>query len=153
MTINDVLRAENCTMLLSKLKMSNEKIARVNLDIDSQHILSLDMVELLLNFNPCPDEAPLFEEHSKCYYLVSLATADRFLHKTIKFLLKNIYYIYIRGLVKLQTRISYKIKKYIGLLNKTFKNTLMLGTNIIINTYNVDYFHFQIVLYTPCISL
>lgn len=83
----DGRRAQNCTILLSKLKMSDEEIARVILDMDTKDVLPLDMVEQLLKFTPGPDEAALLEEHS--YDLDSLARADRFLYEISKFV-KNI---------------------------------------------------------------
>ncbi|KAF0768306.1 disheveled-associated activator of morphogenesis 1 [Aphis craccivora] len=83
LSVIDGRRAQNCTILLSKLKMSDEEIARVILDMDTKDILPLDMVEQLLKFTPGPDEAALLEEHS--FDLDSLARADRFLYKISKF--------------------------------------------------------------------
>ncbi|XP_060843196.1 disheveled-associated activator of morphogenesis 1 isoform X2 [Rhopalosiphum padi] len=82
LSVIDGRRAQNCTILLSKLKMSDEEIARVIMDMDSKDILPLDMVEQLLKFTPGPDEAALLEEHS--FDLDSLARADRFLYEISK---------------------------------------------------------------------
>lgn len=82
LSVIDGRRAQNCTILLSKLKMSDEGIARVILDMDTKDVLPLDMVEQLLKFTPGPDEAALLEEHS--YDLDSLARADRFLYEISK---------------------------------------------------------------------
>ncbi|KAE9524605.1 hypothetical protein AGLY_014655 [Aphis glycines] len=82
LSVIDGRRAQNCTILLSKLKMSDEEIARVILDMDTKDILPLDMVEQLLKFTPGPDEAALLEEHS--FDLDSLARADRFLYEISK---------------------------------------------------------------------
>lgn len=82
LSVIDGRRAQNCTILLSKLKMSDEGIARVILDMDTKDVLPLDMVEQLLKFTPGPDEAALLEEHS--YDLDCLARADRFLYEISK---------------------------------------------------------------------
>ncbi|KAL5235210.1 hypothetical protein ACI65C_002620 [Semiaphis heraclei] len=82
LSVIDGRRAQNCTILLSKLKMSDEEIARVILDMDTKDVLPLDMVEQLLKFTPGPDEAALLEEHS--FDLDSLARADRFLYEISK---------------------------------------------------------------------
>ncbi|XP_025193797.1 disheveled-associated activator of morphogenesis 1 isoform X1 [Melanaphis sacchari] len=82
LSVIDGRRAQNCTILLSKLKMSDEEIARVIMDMDTKDILPLDMVEQLLKFTPGPDEAALLEEHS--FDLDSLARADRFLYEISK---------------------------------------------------------------------
>ncbi|VVC32461.1 Hypothetical protein CINCED_3A014002 [Cinara cedri] len=82
LSVIDGRRAQNCTILLSKLKMSDEGIAQVILDMDTKDVLPLDMVEQLLKFTPGPDEAALLEEHS--YDLDSLARADRFLYEISK---------------------------------------------------------------------
>lgn len=83
LSVIDGRRAQNCTILLSKLKMSDEEIARTILDMDTKDVLPLDMVEQLLKFTPGPDEAALLEEHSDD--LCSLARADRFLYEISKF--------------------------------------------------------------------
>ncbi|XP_001947056.2 disheveled-associated activator of morphogenesis 1 isoform X1 [Acyrthosiphon pisum] len=82
LSVIDGRRAQNCTILLSKLKMSDEEIARVIMDMDTKDVLPLDMVEQLLKFTPGPDEAALLEEHS--FDLDSLARADRFLYEISK---------------------------------------------------------------------
>ncbi|XP_025407698.1 disheveled-associated activator of morphogenesis 1 isoform X3 [Sipha flava] len=82
LSVIDGRRAQNCTILLSKLKMSDEEIARVILDMDTKDVLPLDMVEQLLKFTPGPDEAALLEEHSDD--LGCLARADRFLYEISK---------------------------------------------------------------------
>lgn len=91
LSVIDGRRAQNCTILLSKLKMSDEGIARVILDMDTKDVLPLDMVEQLLKFTPGPDEAALLEEHS--YDLDSLARADRFLYEISKLVKKNKLYL------------------------------------------------------------
>lgn len=95
-SVIDGRRAQNCTILLSKLKMSDEDIARVILDMDTKGVFPLDMVEQLLKYTPGPDEAALLEEHS--YDLDSLARADRFLYEISKFVIEkknNITTIYL----------------------------------------------------------
>lgn len=67
--------------------MSDEEIARLILNMDTEDKLPLDMVEQLLKFTPGPDEAALLEEHS--YDLDSLARADRFLYEISKCVFKH----------------------------------------------------------------
>ncbi|KRT81519.1 hypothetical protein AMK59_5568, partial [Oryctes borbonicus] len=82
LSVIDGRRAQNCTILLSKLKMSDEDITRAILSMDSKEQLPIDMVEQLLKFTPSPEEAALLEEHSD--EIDSLARADRFLYEISK---------------------------------------------------------------------
>ncbi|KAK2706666.1 hypothetical protein QYM36_014640 [Artemia franciscana] len=78
LTLIDSRRAQNCNILLTKLKMTNEEIIRVILSMDSTDKMPLDMVEQLLKFVPTPEERALLDEHSDdCE---SLSRADRFLY-------------------------------------------------------------------------
>ncbi|XP_018324678.1 disheveled-associated activator of morphogenesis 1 isoform X2 [Agrilus planipennis] len=82
LSVIDGRRAQNCTILLSKLKMSDEEISKAILSMDSKEQLPIDMVEQLLKFTPSPEEAALLEEHS--HDIDSLARADRFLYEISK---------------------------------------------------------------------
>lgn len=72
-------RAQNCTILLSKLRLSNEEICKAILSMDSKDQIPKDMVEQLLKFVPSPEEKVLLEEHST--EIESMAKADRFLYE------------------------------------------------------------------------
>lgn len=82
LSVIDSRRAQNCTILLSKLKMSDEDITKAILSMDSKEQLPIDMVEQLLKFTPSSEEAALLEEHSD--EIDSLARADRFLFEISK---------------------------------------------------------------------
>lgn len=76
-SVIDSRRAQNCTILLSKLKMSDEEICQAILSMDVGDNLPLDMIEQLLKFTPSTEEVTLLEEHSEDL----LARADSFLLK------------------------------------------------------------------------
>lgn len=82
LSVIDGRRAQNCTILLSKLKMSDEEICRAILRMDSGEQLPIDMVEQLLKFTPSAEEAALLEEHQD--ELDNMARADRFLYEISK---------------------------------------------------------------------
>lgn len=100
LSVIDGRRAQNCTILLSKLKMSDEDISkyvlavcfvsfltnfifgRAILSMDSNEQLPIDMVEQLLKFTPSAEERALLDEHSED--IDSLARADRFLYEISK---------------------------------------------------------------------
>ncbi|XP_017787328.1 PREDICTED: disheveled-associated activator of morphogenesis 1 isoform X2 [Nicrophorus vespilloides] len=82
LSVIDGRRAQNCTILLSKLKMSDEDITKSILSMDSKEQLPIDMVEQLLKFTPSPEERALLEEHGD--EIDSLARADRFLYEISK---------------------------------------------------------------------
>lgn len=82
LSVIDARRAQNCTILLSKLKMSDEDICKAIKSMDSRDQLPIDMVEQLLKFTPSVEEAALLEEHSE--EIDSLARADRFLYEIAK---------------------------------------------------------------------
>ncbi|KAJ2951435.1 hypothetical protein O0L34_g13588 [Tuta absoluta] len=82
LSVIDGRRAQNCTILLSKLKMSDEEICRALLRMDTGEQLPIDMVEQLLKFTPSAEEAALLDEHQD--ELDSMARADRFLYEISK---------------------------------------------------------------------
>lgn len=65
MSVIDSRRAQNCTILLSKLKMSDNEITRTILSMDQQNILHIDMVEQLLKYIPSSEEAASLDIHQK----------------------------------------------------------------------------------------
>uniref|UniRef100_A0A672TCY3 Dishevelled associated activator of morphosis 2 n=1 Tax=Sinocyclocheilus grahami TaxID=75366 RepID=A0A672TCY3_SINGR len=77
LSVIDGRRAQNCVILLSKLKMSNEEIKRAILEMDEREELAKDMLEQLLKFVPEKSDIDLLEEHK--YELERMARADRFL--------------------------------------------------------------------------
>ncbi|ODM93937.1 Disheveled-associated activator of morphogenesis 1 [Orchesella cincta] len=80
-SVIDGRRAQNCTILLSKLKMSDEEICNAILSMDVSDNLPLDMIEQLLKFTPSTEEVALLEEQNED---VMLARADSFLLKISK---------------------------------------------------------------------
>uniref|UniRef100_A0A9J7ZF17 Dishevelled associated activator of morphogenesis 2 n=1 Tax=Cyprinus carpio carpio TaxID=630221 RepID=A0A9J7ZF17_CYPCA len=77
LSVIDGRRAQNCVILLSKLKMSNEEIKRAILEMDEREELAKDMLEQLLKFVPEKSDVDLLEEHK--HELERMARADRFL--------------------------------------------------------------------------
>ncbi|XP_077476468.1 disheveled-associated activator of morphogenesis 2 isoform X2 [Stigmatopora argus] len=77
LSVIDGRRAQNCIILLSKLKMSNEEIKRAILEMDEREELAKDMLEQLLKFVPEKSDVDLLEEHK--HELERMARADRFL--------------------------------------------------------------------------
>ncbi|KAJ7991315.1 hypothetical protein DPEC_G00296050 [Dallia pectoralis] len=77
LSVIDGRRAQNCIILLSKLKMSNEEIKRAILEMDEREELAKDMLEQLLKFVPEKSDIDLLEEHKQ--ELDRMARADRFL--------------------------------------------------------------------------
>ncbi|GAB6020602.1 hypothetical protein CHUAL_003278 [Chamberlinius hualienensis] len=78
-SVIDGRRAQNCTILLSKLKMTNEEICKVILSMDSKDQLPKDMIEQMLKFIPSSEEKALLEDHST--EIEQMARADRFLYE------------------------------------------------------------------------
>ncbi|MFT7819244.1 disheveled-associated activator of morphogenesis 2 isoform X1 [Arapaima gigas] len=76
LSVIDGRRAQNCVILLSKLKMSNEEIRRAILEMDEREELPKDMLEQLLKFVPEKSDVDLLEEHK--HELERMARADRF---------------------------------------------------------------------------
>ncbi|OXB57261.1 hypothetical protein ASZ78_007521 [Callipepla squamata] len=77
LSVIDGRRAQNCNILLSRLKLSNEEIKRAILTMDEQEDLPKDMLEQLLKFVPEKSDIDLLEEHK--HELDRMAKADRFL--------------------------------------------------------------------------
>uniref|UniRef100_A0A8D2ARM1 Dishevelled associated activator of morphosis 2 n=1 Tax=Sciurus vulgaris TaxID=55149 RepID=A0A8D2ARM1_SCIVU len=79
LSVIDGRRAQNCIILLSKLKLSNEEIRQAILKMDEQEDLAKDMLEQLLKFVPEKSDVDLLEEHK--HELERMARADRFLYE------------------------------------------------------------------------
>ncbi|XP_055492317.1 LOW QUALITY PROTEIN: disheveled-associated activator of morphogenesis 2 [Leucoraja erinacea] len=79
LSVIDGRRAQNCVILLSKLKLSNEEIKRAILQMDEQEDLPKDMLEQLLKFVPEKSDVDLLEEHR--HETERMARADRFLYE------------------------------------------------------------------------
>uniref|UniRef100_A0A2K6KSZ0 Dishevelled associated activator of morphosis 1 n=2 Tax=Rhinopithecus TaxID=542827 RepID=A0A2K6KSZ0_RHIBE len=77
LSVIDGRRAQNCNILLSRLKLSNDEIKRAILTMDEQEDLPKDMLEQLLKFVPEKSDIDLLEEHR--HELDRMAKADRFL--------------------------------------------------------------------------
>ncbi|CAF98167.1 unnamed protein product, partial [Tetraodon nigroviridis] len=78
LSVIDGRRAQNCNILLSRLKMTNEEIRHAILSMDEQEDLPKDMLEQLLKFVPEKSDIELLEEHK--HELDRMAKADRFLY-------------------------------------------------------------------------
>ncbi|KAI1897874.1 hypothetical protein AGOR_G00087750 [Albula goreensis] len=79
LSVIDGRRAQNCNILLSRLKLSNEEMKRAILTMDEQEDLPRDMLEQLLKFVPEKSDVDLLEEHK--HELDRMAKADRFLYE------------------------------------------------------------------------
>ncbi|MEQ2238118.1 Disheveled-associated activator of morphogenesis 1 [Ilyodon furcidens] len=79
LSVIDGRRAQNCNILLSRLKLSNEEIKRAILTMDEHEDLPKDMLEQLLKFVPEKSDVDLLEEHK--HDLDRMAKPDRFLYE------------------------------------------------------------------------
>ncbi|XP_037550926.1 disheveled-associated activator of morphogenesis 1 [Nematolebias whitei] len=78
LSVIDGRRAHNCSILLSRLKMTNEEICNAILTMDEHEELPKDMLEQLLKFVPEKSDIELLEEHK--HELERMAIVDRFLY-------------------------------------------------------------------------
>uniref|UniRef100_A0A3B3ZTB4 Dishevelled associated activator of morphogenesis 1b n=1 Tax=Periophthalmus magnuspinnatus TaxID=409849 RepID=A0A3B3ZTB4_9GOBI len=78
LSVIDGRRAQNCNILLSRLKLTNEEIGHAILSMDEQEDLPKDMLEQLLKFVPEKSDVELLEEHKN--ELERMARADRFFY-------------------------------------------------------------------------
>ena len=74
-----ILLLQNCQILLSKIKLSNDEIVEAIYSMDIDDRLSKDMLEQMLKFVPSSDEQHLLDGHSD--QLDMFAKADRFLYE------------------------------------------------------------------------
>ncbi|XP_072031221.1 disheveled-associated activator of morphogenesis 1-like isoform X2 [Amphiura filiformis] len=82
LSVIDGRRAQNCVILLSKLKLTNKEISAAVLNMDQGEDLPRDMLEQLLKYVPTTEETSLFKEHDSA--IDSMARADRFLYDMSK---------------------------------------------------------------------
>uniref|UniRef100_A0A8C2Z6J5 Dishevelled associated activator of morphogenesis 1b n=1 Tax=Cyclopterus lumpus TaxID=8103 RepID=A0A8C2Z6J5_CYCLU len=78
LSVIDGRRAQNCNILLSRLRLTNEEISHAVLSVDEQEDLPKDMLEQLLKFIPEKSDIELLGEHK--HELERMAKADRFLY-------------------------------------------------------------------------
>ncbi|XP_060789763.1 disheveled-associated activator of morphogenesis 1 [Neoarius graeffei] len=78
LSVIDGRRAQNCNILLSRLKLSNDEIKKAIMTMDEQEDLPKDMLEQLLKFVPEKSDIDLLEEHK--HELDRMAKADLFLY-------------------------------------------------------------------------
>ncbi|XP_014663901.1 PREDICTED: disheveled-associated activator of morphogenesis 1-like isoform X2 [Priapulus caudatus] len=79
LSVIDGRRAQNCTILLSKLKMSNSEIVRALRSMDERDEIPQDLCEQMLKYVPMPEEKAMLDEHS--HEIDSMARADRYLYE------------------------------------------------------------------------
>lgn len=77
LSVIDGRRAQNCTILLSKLKMTNQELAKAVMNVDAQEDIPKDMCEQLLKFVPTVEEVQMLGDHE--HEIDQMAKADRFL--------------------------------------------------------------------------
>uniref|UniRef100_A0A914V0N7 FH2 domain-containing protein n=1 Tax=Plectus sambesii TaxID=2011161 RepID=A0A914V0N7_9BILA len=79
-SVIDPRRAQNCTILLSKLKLTNKEMRHAALSMDERGLVPRDLLDQLLKFIPTKEEVSLLNEAVETSKSVRvLAAADRFL--------------------------------------------------------------------------
>ncbi|XP_061889808.1 disheveled-associated activator of morphogenesis 1-like [Entelurus aequoreus] len=78
LSLIDGRRAQNCNILLSRLKLTNEEIRSAILTMDDQEDVPKDMLEQLLKYVPDKSDIELLEDHK--HEVERMAKADRFLY-------------------------------------------------------------------------
>ncbi|XP_055361405.1 disheveled-associated activator of morphogenesis 1-like isoform X2 [Betta splendens] len=78
LSVIDGRRAQNCNILLSRLRLTNEEMRSAILSMDEQEDLPKDLLDQLLKFVPERSDIELLEEHR--HELDRMAKADRFLY-------------------------------------------------------------------------
>ena len=81
-SVIDFTRGRNCTILLSKLKITTNELKNILLNFDDEDELPRDMIEQLLKFIPTVEEETLLEDNLS--ELPNMAKADRFLFEVSK---------------------------------------------------------------------
>uniref|UniRef100_A0A8D3CMQ2 Disheveled-associated activator of morphogenesis 1 n=1 Tax=Scophthalmus maximus TaxID=52904 RepID=A0A8D3CMQ2_SCOMX len=121
LSVIDGRRAQNCNILLSRLKLSNEEMKRAILTMDEQEDLPKDMLEQLLKFVPEKSDVDLLEEHK--HELDRMAKPDRFLYEMsrINHYQQRLQSLYIKK--KFAERIA-EIKPKVEALTKASKEIL-----------------------------
>ncbi|XP_062326115.1 disheveled-associated activator of morphogenesis 1 isoform X1 [Osmerus eperlanus] len=121
LSVIDGRRAQNCNILLSRLKLTNVEIKRAILTMDEQEDLPKDMLEQLLKFVPEKSDVDLLEEHK--HELERMAKADRFLYEMsrINHYQQRLQALYFKK--KFAERIS-EVKPKVEALSKACKEVL-----------------------------
>lgn len=96
LSLLDARRGQNCTILLSRLKLSNREVRHIVLSMDEEEVVTTDMIEQLLKYTPQAEEVSALT-HAKDQ-LDMFAVADRFIWDMAKIpryeqRLKTLYYI------------------------------------------------------------
>ncbi|KAM6954265.1 disheveled-associated activator of morphogenesis 1b isoform 2-T2 [Aplochiton taeniatus] len=121
LSVIDGRRAQNCNILLSRLKLSNEEMKRAILTMDEQEDLPKDMLEQMLKFVPEKCDVDLLEEHK--HELERMAKPDRFLYEMsrINHYQQRLQSLYFKK--KFAERVA-EIKPKVVALNKASKEVL-----------------------------
>lgn len=77
LSVIDGRRAQNCNILLSKMKLSNEEITKAVMTMDTAESIPKDMLEQILKYVPTPEEVSVLNEHEA--EKNNMAAADRFM--------------------------------------------------------------------------
>uniref|UniRef100_H2YP96 Uncharacterized protein n=1 Tax=Ciona savignyi TaxID=51511 RepID=H2YP96_CIOSA len=77
LSVIDGRRAQNCTILLTRLKLTDDEIRKAVLSCDQSEDLQKDMMEQLIKFIPTKEETDMLNEHKAD--MSKMARADKFL--------------------------------------------------------------------------
>ncbi|XP_071834837.1 disheveled-associated activator of morphogenesis 1-like isoform X2 [Apostichopus japonicus] len=77
LSVIDGRRAQNCNILLSKMKVTNDEITKAVMTMDTAESIPKDMLEQILKYVPTPEEVSLLSEHAA--EKDNMAAADRFM--------------------------------------------------------------------------
>eukprot|EP00056_Hartaetosiga_gracilis_P004199 m.72494 g.72494 ORF g.72494 m.72494 type:complete len:1089 (+) comp11740_c0_seq1:183-3449(+) len=81
-SVIDSRRAQNCSILLNRLKLNNREIHHAIMTMDANDTIDTDMVEIMLKYVPTEEEASILKPFEEKAYL--FAPADRFIWEMSK---------------------------------------------------------------------